>query len=1248
MKKRIGSVLLALALCLSLLPATALAEDITWPTIGGTVTIGEIGYIYKKDCTSAALDLTSSSYSGNCIFKAGSGYVLWNSTDKKIILHDATITEFFALEVPSDAQVVVEGTNTLHGTGSYALVCYSGGITVTGSGSLSTLTDSTGFFDYAVNAVSGDISIDIAGDFTSNGIQAQSSNVTVKSGGTVEVTGLVRAGSAVTVEAGDSLSITNTANMAVQSINSGSVSLTAKNGNITVSGGRNYPGQYNAIQATNGSVTLDASGEIQVAGYNGYPGIGGGSLTVSGTIPAGTTLHTNCAVIVPAGKTLVNNGTLSLNSGGVTVEGTLSYGAGSSIQNGSGTAITPTTTGNGSISTAPVSASRLDFRFNAPDSVTEYVMTGGGTAKWEPGSNGTANKLTLNGVTMTTGDSYVVGVPTNTEIALIGTNKITATNGTAICAQNGALKITGSGSLNVNVTAPASATAYALCTNISGAIDVRIDGALTVNGNIRADEGTLSLQSGDAISVTGSVFGKGSITATARKSLNITNTSGTAVFASSCNEVSLAAQDGDLTVSGAGSGDYVIYGAWKSTALKLHASGNVSVTGTKFSMQGNTLELSGTIPENSTLTVDGTKSLTVPAGKTLINNGTIKLISFPGAVTVFGTLTNNGSIFNELDAPIQPEVSGNGVITVKAAMDFTGKDTNDTGEGYSWDSASKTLTLTNYKMTEPCNDTAIILPAGAKLILNGENTLNSKNGALIDAKGTLEISGTGNLTGSAGGEAALNAQGALTIKDCKLDLTNPSPWKTVICTNGNALTIADRADVSLHTAESSGWGIKTGRGGNFTLGSDAKLVIKGGTGILAEGASVKIAGTLDVSGCANLGANLLRVALNMEGSSITVPTKDKGGIYLYQNAAGTLTGQTNIKSFVGNFRVTSPDAPILNYYKVQKDDTLGLYAEGSTVSFTAEQQTGKKFSGWTATGVTLDNATNAEISFTMPGNDVTLTTNYQTSSSGSSSRPSYPITTPDKTQNGSVTVSPTSAKRGSVVTITVTPDAGYVLDKLTVTDKDGKDVALTKKSDTEYTFVMPAGKVEITPSFVKQAEEPSRVFVDVKTGDYFYDAVLWAVEKGITNGTSAETFSPEDPCTRAQIVTFLWRAAGSPVVNYAMDLSDVAGDAYYAEAVRWALSEGITTGTSADQFSPDATCTREQAVTFLYRAAGSPTVSGESAFEDVGADAYYARAVAWAAQNGVTNGISQALFGTGSDCTRAQIVTFLYRAQQGK
>lgn len=264
---------------------------------------------------------------------------------------------------------------------------------------------------------------------------------------------------------------------------------------------------------------------------------------------------------------------------------------------------------------------------------------------------------------------------------------------------------------------------------------------------------------------------------------------------------------------------------------------------------------------------------------------------------------------------------------------------------------------------------------------------------------------------------------------------------------------------------------------------------------------------------------------------------------------------------------------------------------------------------------------------------------------GSSSSPTYSITAPDKTENGSVTVDAKSARRGSSVTITVTPDKGYTLETLTVLDKDGKEISVTKKSDTQYTFTMPAGKVEVKASFMED-NSMLNYFVDVKASDYYYDAVLWAAEKGITSGTDAVHFSPSAPCTRAQIVTFLWRAAGSPVVNYAMDLSDVSEDAYYAEAVRWALSEGITTGTGADQFSPDATCTREQAVTFLWRAAGSPAVSGESAFEDVGADDYYARAVAWAAQNGVTNGISSDLFGTGGDCTRAQIVTFLYRAAQ--
>ena len=378
-----------------------------------------------------------------------------------------------------------------------------------------------------------------------------------------------------------------------------------------------------------------------------------------------------------------------------------------------------------------------------------------------------------------------------------------------------------------------------------------------------------------------------------------------------------------------------------------------------------------------------------------------------------------------------------------------------------------------------------------------------------------------------------------------------------------------------------------------------------------------------------------------EDITVTVAEKQPGVAPIFANNTDTISSADD-KEVVFTLNSEPVDGTIFNVYSAETDGELVGKTSWSGTKLTVVLDSVP--SNNTAYYVSMTTPTTTE----GPRSQIIVNAYVRPSSSSSSSRPSYSITIPNKTENGSVNISSTSAKRGSTVTITVTPDAGYVLDKLTVTDKDGKELSLTKKSDTEYTFVMPAGKVEITPSFVKQAEEPSRVFVDVKTGDYFYDAVLWAVEKGITNGTSAETFSPEAPCTRAQIVTFLWRAAGSPVVNYAMDLSDVAGDAYYAEAVRWALSEGITTGTSADQFSPDATCTREQAVTFLYRAAGSPAVSGESAFEDVGADAYYARAVAWAAQNGVTNGISQALFGTGNDCTRAQIVTFLYRAQQGK
>ena len=255
----------------------------------------------------------------------------------------------------------------------------------------------------------------------------------------------------------------------------------------------------------------------------------------------------------------------------------------------------------------------------------------------------------------------------------------------------------------------------------------------------------------------------------------------------------------------------------------------------------------------------------------------------------------------------------------------------------------------------------------------------------------------------------------------------------------------------------------------------------------------------------------------------------------------------------------------------------------------------------------------------------------------------YPITVMSG-KNGGVTVSPKSASKGDTVTITTTPDKGYVLDTLTVLDSKDKAVKLTEKNG-KYTFTMPSGKVTVSAAFKAAAPASENPFTDVPSGAYYEDAVVWAVKKGITSGTSATTFDPDGSCTRAQAVTFLWRAAGSPEPkSAAMPFTDVPAGSYFEKAVLWAVENGITNGTSDTTFGPDASCTRAQIVTFLWRAGGSHAVSGNSAFSDVAADAYYAAAVAWAEKNGITGGIGGGLFGSDNTCTRAQIVTFIYRS----
>ena len=346
------------------------------------------------------------------------------------------------------------------------------------------------------------------------------------------------------------------------------------------------------------------------------------------------------------------------------------------------------------------------------------------------------------------------------------------------------------------------------------------------------------------------------------------------------------------------------------------------------------------------------------------------------------------------------------------------------------------------------------------------------------------------------------------------------------------------------------------------------------------------------------------------------------------------------------------------------EDYTARYTVGAQVGLQIGKRNGFTLQGLTLEGISEEQlqwqakdaeSTTRGISFEMPAHNVTVTVNWKAngSSSGGGRGGGGSVSIPDTKipigiyEHGTVTVSPESASKGDTVTITATPDKGYELSGIKVIDQNGREVKLTDKGSGKYTFTMPAGKITVKAVFMDD-NTMLNFFTDVHAEDYYYDAVLWAAQKGITGGMSDTLFAPNAACIRAQIVTFLWRAAGSPEPKALSSFADVPADAYYAKAVAWAVENGITNGTTDTTFGPDETCTRAHGVTFLSRAAKANTASGNSNFADVDANAYYASAVKWAVDNGITNGISSSLFGPDSSCTRAQIVTFLYRMYQGK
>ena len=679
-----------------------------------------------------------------------------------------------------------------------------------------------------------------------------------------------------------------------------------------------------------------------------------------------------------------------------------------------------------------------------------------------------------------------------------------------------------------------------------------------------------------------------------------------------------------------------------------------------------------TIKLKSGITVNATenvKELTIDRPITLVNSSRAPLhLNLPLTIAKDGALTLDG-LKDVVSLNPYKGMVVNGSLTVGAGC----------GVLFEGENASLVINEGGTVTTQPAGENTIF----GQLSL-GKNAALTVDGALVN-NGRLSVSDMANLkkAASIGGDLTLDSMtitedytldmkgctltiGHITFLDANLTVRNASKVDATgvtisggsyYCpvTVGNAEgEITGGSFYGPVTVESISGGTPAYiSGGTFYDGISGMYMISGGTfynGSFQEGFGLPEAVGIE-SGCKVMtyknGEDVYAVqVVNVKSGAPDTPVKSGytfAGWYLGESRFNFDTAITENITLTAKWTV---DQYTITY------DLNGGTAEGNPDTYTVETDTftlknptrpGYTFTGWSGTGLTGEN----NMTVTTPKGSTgersyTAHWRYNGGSSGGSS--SYPITIPGKTENGSVTVSPRSAEKGDTVTITVKPDSGYQLDDLAVTDKNGKELKLTDKGNGKYTFTMPSGKVKINATFTKEAE-PSP-FSDVSTSAYYYEAVKWAQEKGITGGIGNGLFGPSQPCTRGQIVTFLWRAAGSPVVNYAMNMTDVAEDAYYGEAVRWALSQGITTGTGDGKFSPDATCNRAQSVTFLFRAIGK-IVDSKAEFGDVLADSYYANAVAWAVENGITNGIGDGMFGPDNSCTRAQIVTFLFRAYRG-